>query len=180
MLFGFDAPLPLDNALARVHDSRNPAAIDFVTARARVRSGVRDALERYNVEMARVADKRRSNLVFAEGDLVWLNTKNLRLPGDLTKKLAAKWAGPYVVLKRISDVAYQLQLPAELSGLHDTFHVSLLKPHHGQVPARPMPILIDGEPEYEVDRIVGKRLGRQNEPEYLVAWKGYSATENTW
>lgn len=130
--------------------------------------------------MTHSANKRRSEILFAEGDLVWLSTKNLRLPGNLTKKLSAKWAGPYPVKQRISDVAYKLELPEELKGLHDTFHVSLLKMHNGPVPSRPAPILIDSEPEYEVEQIVGKRLGRRNQPEYLVAWRGYPATENSW
>ena len=129
VLFGFDAPLPLDNALALLHDVRNPAASDFVAACAHVRAAIRDSLARYNQSMSDSANKRRRDLVFAEGDLVWLHTGNLRLPGGLTKKLAAKWAGPYPIQSKISNVAYRLQLPAELAGVHDTFHVSLLKPH---------------------------------------------------
>ncbi|GJY20577.1 hypothetical protein Tco_0393143 [Tanacetum coccineum] len=35
--------------------------------------------------------------------------------------------GPFEILKRIGPVAYRLRLPDELSGVHDTFHVSNLK-----------------------------------------------------
>ncbi|GJY12202.1 putative reverse transcriptase domain-containing protein [Tanacetum coccineum] len=35
--------------------------------------------------------------------------------------------GPFKILKRIGPAAYQLRLPEELSGVHDTFHVSNLK-----------------------------------------------------
>ena len=52
-LYGFEAPLPLDNALARLHDCSNPAVSDFVAARARVRVDVAKALDRYNVSMSR-------------------------------------------------------------------------------------------------------------------------------
>ncbi|GJS69959.1 putative reverse transcriptase domain-containing protein [Tanacetum coccineum] len=42
-------------------------------------------------------------------------------------KLAPRYVGPFEILKRIGPVAYQLRLPEELSGVHDTFHVSNLK-----------------------------------------------------
>ncbi|GKB52321.1 putative reverse transcriptase domain-containing protein, partial [Tanacetum coccineum] len=42
-------------------------------------------------------------------------------------KLALRYVGPFKVLERIGPVAYRLRLPEELSGVHDTFHVSNLK-----------------------------------------------------
>ena len=60
----------------------------------------------------------------------------------------------------ISPVAYHLQLPEALGRLHDVFHASLLKPHHGPVPPRANPIVVDtsaAEPEYEVESILRSR-----------------------
>ena len=57
----------------------------------------------------------------------------------------------------ISPVAYRLQLPEALGRLHDVFHASLLKPHHGPVPPRADPIVVDtsaAEPEFEVESIL--------------------------
>ncbi|GJS07461.1 putative reverse transcriptase domain-containing protein [Tanacetum coccineum] len=42
-------------------------------------------------------------------------------------KLALRYVGPFEILERIGPVAYRLRLPEELSGVHDTFHVSNLK-----------------------------------------------------
>ncbi|GJU88020.1 putative nucleotidyltransferase, ribonuclease H [Tanacetum coccineum] len=42
-------------------------------------------------------------------------------------KLAPRYVGPFEILERIGPVAYQLRLPEELSGVHNTFHVSNLK-----------------------------------------------------
>ncbi|GJU74533.1 hypothetical protein Tco_1265938 [Tanacetum coccineum] len=42
-------------------------------------------------------------------------------------KLALRYVGPFEILERIGPVAYRLRLPKELSGVHDTFHVSNLK-----------------------------------------------------
>ncbi|GJW00146.1 hypothetical protein Tco_1555397 [Tanacetum coccineum] len=39
-------------------------------------------------------------------------------------KLAPRYVGPFEILERIGHVAYRLRLPEELSGVHDTFHVS--------------------------------------------------------
>ena len=36
------------------------------------------------------------------------------------------------------------------------------------------------EPEYEVDKIIGKRLGKDKQMEYLILWKGYPDSEATW
>ncbi len=43
--------------------------------------------------------------------------------------------------------------------------------------------MIDGQEEYEVEEIVSKRVrqhGRKQIVEYLVKWKGYPASDNTW
>ena len=42
-------------------------------------------------------------------------------------KLNPRYIGPFEILARIGPVAYKLKLPQELSGVHDTFHVSNLK-----------------------------------------------------
>ncbi|GJZ03295.1 hypothetical protein Tco_0536570 [Tanacetum coccineum] len=42
-------------------------------------------------------------------------------------KLAPRYVGPFEILKRVGHVAYRLRLSEELSGVHDTFHVSNLK-----------------------------------------------------
>ncbi|GKC66997.1 hypothetical protein Tco_1099595, partial [Tanacetum coccineum] len=42
-------------------------------------------------------------------------------------KLAHRFVGPFEIIEKVGPVAYQLDLPAELNGVHDTFHVSNLK-----------------------------------------------------
>ncbi|WMV14970.1 hypothetical protein MTR67_008355 [Solanum verrucosum] len=42
-------------------------------------------------------------------------------------KLSPRYIGPYLIVKRISNVAYELELPQELATVHPVFHISMLK-----------------------------------------------------
>jgi hypothetical protein len=95
-----------------------------------------------------------------EGAQVWLEAVNLKIKHQKTK-LAPKRYGPFTVEREVSPVAYQLRLPASW-GIHNVFHASLLSPYyeteaHGPNFSRPPPDLIDGQEEYEVERIISHR-----------------------
>ncbi|WMV24126.1 hypothetical protein MTR67_017511 [Solanum verrucosum] len=42
-------------------------------------------------------------------------------------KLSPRYIGPYRIVKRIGNVAYELELPHELAAVHPVFHISMLK-----------------------------------------------------
>ena len=52
-------------------------------------------------------------------------------------KLAKRYYGPFQILNRINETAYRLKLPSNWH-IHNTFHVSLLKPYKGEVPTHPI------------------------------------------
>ena len=66
------------------------------------------------------------------------------------------------------------------------FHASLLSPYsetpsHGPNFSRPPPDLINDEEEYEVEQIKAHRnFGRSKRLQYLIKWKGYPKSDNTW
>ena len=64
---------------------------------------------------------------FKEGQKVWLDTRNFRVPG-VSRKLVDRYAGPYMVKRKVGNLAYELRLPKDLT-IHPVFHVSLLLPH---------------------------------------------------
>ena len=43
------------------------------------------------------------------------------------EKLSSRYIGPYEILERIGELAYRLELPPELSQLHDVFHICMLR-----------------------------------------------------
>nr|GEZ44352.1 putative reverse transcriptase domain-containing protein [Tanacetum cinerariifolium] len=75
------------------------------------------------------ADTRRKSLEFEVGDWVMLTVSPWKGVIRFGKKgkFAPRNVGPFEILERINLVAYRLRLPEELSGVHDTFHVSNLK-----------------------------------------------------
>ena len=101
------------------------------------------------------ANKHRRPADFAVGDLVWLKSNNLQLPSTSARKLAPRWVGPFPIVERIGAVSYRLQLPAHWK-VHPTFHISLLKLHHGPTRPNQAPVfVVDGQSsEYEVERIL--------------------------
>ncbi|GKA31428.1 hypothetical protein Tco_0717733 [Tanacetum coccineum] len=71
----------------------------------------------------------RKQLEFEVGDRMMLKVSPWKSVVRFGKKgkLAPRYVGPFEILKRIGPVTYRLRLPQELSGVHDTFHVSNLK-----------------------------------------------------
>jgi hypothetical protein len=54
-------------------------------------------------------------------------------------KLAPRYVGPFKIVDRKGEVAYQLELPPQLSDMHDVFNVSQLKKCL-QVPEEQLPM----------------------------------------
>ena len=73
-----------------------------------------------------------------------------------------------------------------MSKLHDVFHIDLLTPFretkaYGQAHPQLPPVIVEGEEEYEVESIINDRYNRQKRKcQYLVKWKGYPHSENSW
>jgi hypothetical protein len=73
-------------------------------------------------------DKRRRDLSFEVGDFVYLKVSSMRgtRKFKVKGKLAPKYVGPFKIVNRKGEVTYQLELPPQLSDVHNVFHVSQL------------------------------------------------------
>jgi hypothetical protein len=128
--------------------------------------------------------KHRDTPKYKEGDLVWLEGKNLSI-NQPTAKLAPRRHGPFKIVQVMSAVNYRLELPTQWS-IHPVFHIDLLTPYketimHDPNFTRPTPELIDGEEEYSIEKILDSwHFGRRRRLQYLVKWEGYPDAENMW
>ena len=132
----------------------------------------------------RWAQSKNPPRTYQDGDLVWLEGRNLHLDRPAIK-LAPKRHGPFKVTRVLSPITYQLELPPQWK-IHNVFHIDLLTPYHetdihGAKFTQPPPDLVDGEEEYEVEEILDSRKhGRGRKVQYLVKWKGYPSSDNQW
>ncbi|XP_059315799.1 uncharacterized protein LOC132066513 [Lycium ferocissimum] len=102
-------------------------------------------------------------------------------------KLSPRYIGPYRILQRIRQVAYELELPPELAAVHPVFHVSMLKKFMGD-PSLDVSIEITGVKDslsYEeipvaiLDRQVFK-LRTKEIASVKVLWRNQKVEEATW
>ena len=128
--------------------------------------------------------KHKDTPKYKQGDLVWLEGRNLRL-AQPTPKLAPRCHGPFKVVQVMSPVNYRLELPTQWS-IHPVFHIDLLMLYHettthGPNFQHPPPDLVDNEEEYEVEKILdSQQFGQCKCLQYLVKWKGYPDLDNMW
>lgn len=120
---------------------------------------------------------------FNIGDLVLLDATNLRSTCP-SHKLDDKRFGPFKIVKQISPVNYELELPSHWRLSTNVFHVSKLFPFTSNPNTTnrlpPAPDLIDDHLEYEVETILDSQLSPRGGLQYLVKWKGYGREDNSW
>ena len=127
--------------------------------------------------------------MFEIGDFVYLKVSPMRgVKRFHTKgKLSPMYVGPFKIINRRGEVAYLLELPERLSGVHDVFHVSQLKKclrvPDEQIPLDELDIQEDlSYKEYPVkiletmERITRSRIIRMCK----VQWNRHSMDEATW
>ena len=177
---------------------------------AKFSSQLRDARHRLELAQQRQReqfDRRHAQREYAIGDLVWIEAKNLTekvMDRSLCRKLTKRWHGPVPVVERFysdvqadlpeadrgAPVAYRLRLPPHWR-IHDVFAQHRLKPYisgKGEFAARDQPaipeaVVVDGQREAHVERILARRVrvvrGKEIE-EWKVRWTGYSKAHDQW
>ncbi|GJR01801.1 hypothetical protein Tco_0524785 [Tanacetum coccineum] len=135
------------------------------------------------------ADLKRKPMEFQVGDKVMLKVSPWKGVVHFGKrgKLNPRYVGPFKVLEKVGSVAYKLELPQELSRVHNTFHVSNLKKCYAD---EPLAVPLDGlhfddklqfveEPVEIMDREV-KWLKQSRIPLVKVRWNSRRGPEFTW
>jgi transposase InsO family protein len=136
--------------------------------------------------ISHVNKKRKTAPQLKRGDKVYLLTKNLRTTRP-SKGLDHVKVGPFLIRKKNGPVNYTLDLPEDAK-IHPRFHVNKLEPADPETPLqKTFHYETEEENEFEVEDLLDYReIGRQDFQsncfiqEWLVKWKGYPHSENTW
>lgn len=184
-LYGYDATSFVDLILTR---SRAPSAKDFIQQSNNILEALKENLREAQRQQKLYAHKHQTERAFEEGNMVFLRLQSFRqssMKGNEKEKLKPHFYGPYQVIKKVEQVAYELELPRN-SKIQNTFHVACLKEALRQQinPSMELPPLdYEGklilEPESVLD-VREKRLRNKAIPKYLIKWKRLPPEDATW
>jgi len=145
----------------------------FIEKMKEIQEEARAVLEKVQEEIKKYADRKRGEVNdYKVEDLMILSTKDLKnqMVGRKTEKLMERFVGPYKVKKIILSNAVELELPNTIK-IHSVVNVSRIHRYVGQVEGQkreqPAPVIIDGEKEWEVKKILNKWQIRGKD-KYLV------------
>jgi len=135
----------------------------FVKKIKEIQKEAKAALKKVQEDMRKYADKKRSDVdKYKVGDLIMLSTKDLKyqMVRRRTEKLTEKFVGPYKIKEIISSNAVKLELPSTVR-IHPVINISRIRRYvkqvEGQKKEQPAPVIIKGEEEWEVERILNKQ-----------------------
>jgi len=138
----------------------------FVKRMKEVQEEAKAALEKMQEDMSWYANRyRREAVGYIVEDLVLLSTKDLKwqMVGQHSEKLVKWFVGPYKIKTIISSNIVELKLPATVK-IYPVVNVSQIKQYVDQVNGQrkeiPQPVVIKGEEEWEVEKILNKRRVR--------------------
>ncbi|GJX58583.1 putative reverse transcriptase domain-containing protein [Tanacetum coccineum] len=176
----------LQNALVEEAQILDPELIQETTEKiVQIKQRMQAARDRQKS----YADLKRKPMEFQVGDKVMLKVSPWKGVVCFGKrgKLNPRYVGPFKVLGKVGEVAYKLELPEELSRVHNTFHVSNLKKCYAD---KPLAVPLDGlhfddklqfaeEPVEIMDHEV-KQLKQSRIPLVKVRWNSKRGPEFTW
>ncbi|VFQ76175.1 unnamed protein product [Cuscuta campestris] len=132
---------------------------------------------------------KRREISFEVGDKVFLKVSPWKKVLRFVKrgKLSPHFIGPYPITMKVGPVAYQLELPPELSKIHNMFHVSTLRRCRSD-PTHRLPegaVTLDENLTYEDEPVQilareVKELRNKKVPLVKVLWRNHAVEEATW
>jgi hypothetical protein len=133
-----------------------------------------------NLKIAIYYDKKHgSALDLKKGEKVYLLYQNIKIK-QLSQKLDHQKIRLFIIKEKLGPVNYKLQLLKSMLKIHPVFHISLLEPVLKNVKiTEDMEINNDTKQEYKVEEILNHKQV-SGKPYYLMKWKGYNTSENTW
>ena len=108
-----------------------PSVRNFALRKKLAIMAAHDSILSARVKQTRDANRKRRSTPFKAGELVYLSMQHISFAKGLARKLLPKFIGPYKILQDFENSSFQLELPPHLKrrGVHDIFHLSLLREH---------------------------------------------------
>ena len=135
----------------------------FIKKMKEIQEEAKAVLGKVQEEMRKYMDRKRGEVnEYKVGNLVILSTKDLKyqMIGRRTEKLTERFVGPYKIKKIVLLNAVELELPSTVK-IHLVVNVSRIHKYIGQVEGKKKeqlaPVIIKGEEEWEVERILNKQ-----------------------
>jgi len=135
----------------------------FVAKIKEIQKEAKVVLRKAQGKMKKYADKKRVEVnKYKVGNLVMLSTKDLKyqMVRRRTEKLTERYVGPYKIKKIVSSNTVELELP-NIVKIHLVVNVSRIQKYVGQVKGQrkeqPTPVIIEGEEEWEIEKILNKQ-----------------------
>jgi hypothetical protein len=112
----------------------------------KIHVNTKEAIEKKGKYTVDHANKKRKEVLFQPGDMVWVHFCKDRFPQLRKSKLLPRGAGPYKVLAKINDNAYKIDLPTAEYGVGHSFNIADLTPYEGEdvAASRSMPFEVGG------------------------------------
>jgi hypothetical protein len=155
---------------------------------------IKDRLKIAQSRQKSYADNKRRDVSYEIGDRVYLRVSPLRgvKRFGIKGKLAPRFIGPFKILSRKGEVAYEIELPEILSAVHNVFHVSQLKKCHPEMLETPLKdtvpleeVQLESDLTYEEKPIkILERAERNTRTKTIkfckVQWSHHTEEEATW
>jgi hypothetical protein len=89
-------------------------------------SRIQDNLRAAKSHQESYTNNRHRPLEFADGNHVYMKVSHMKgmKRFGMKGKLTPHYIGPFPILEKCGDIAYKLELPPSLAGVHDIFHIS--------------------------------------------------------
>jgi len=114
---------------------------------------------------------------FVVEERVYLRTNNIHVK-QRSKKLNNKSIELFKIKRNIKKLSYELDLLKKMR-IHSVFHAFMLQCCNQFIPLQTIKTSVEPDEEYQVENILEKRM-ISGKTHYLVKWKGYNTSENTW
>ncbi len=154
----------------QAHKSQNQKAILDITEIKKLHKDLMNRIQQQSRQTTEIKS-------FKIEERVYLRTNNIYVK-QRSKKLNNKSIRPFKVKRNIKELSYKLDLLKEMQ-IHSVFHAFMLQCCNQFIPLQTIKMFVKLNKEYQVENILEKWMISEK-AHYLVKWKGYDTSENTW